>query len=60
MKQLHLQPKDSHGVDFSRVHEWALAGMSYVYCQTVILSAFTTPEINALFNTHCKSSKVLC
>ena len=55
LRQLHLQPKDSHGVDFSRVHEWALSGWTNVYSQTMIFSSFATPEINALANTHCKS-----
>ncbi len=51
----HLQPKESHGVDFSRVRMWALNGLNKYYRQTLLFSDFQTPEINALFGTHCKS-----
>ncbi|XP_033647113.1 digestive organ expansion factor homolog isoform X2 [Asterias rubens] len=53
MEYLHLQPRDSHGVDFSRLREWTLNGWSKYYRQTLILSSVTTPEINSLFNKHC-------
>ncbi len=43
-----MQPKEGHGVDFSRVREWALNGNRQYYCQNVFLSNFVTPEINAL------------
>lgn len=51
----HLQPKDSHGVDFSRVRMWSLNGWSKFYCQTLVFTDFLTPEINSLFSTRCKS-----
>lgn len=50
---LHLQPKEAHDVDFSRVRHWCLNGWSKYYCQTAVFSNFPTPEINALFNKHC-------
>ncbi|KAI0229305.1 Digestive organ expansion factor-like protein [Lamellibrachia satsuma] len=50
---LHLQPKESHGVDFSRVRNWTLNGWGKYYRQTVILSSIVTPEINSVFNKHC-------
>ena len=55
---LHLQPKDSHGTDFSRVRMWSLNGWAGFYRQTLVFSSFLTPEINSLFNTHCHS--ILC
>ncbi|XP_041353116.1 digestive organ expansion factor homolog [Gigantopelta aegis] len=50
---LHLQPKESHGVDFSRVRMWTLNGWSRFYRQTISLSSVFCPEINAVFNKHC-------
>ena len=51
----HLQPKESHGVDFSRVRMWSLNGWSMFYRQTLVFCDYLTPEINSLFNTKCKS-----
>jgi U3 small nucleolar RNA-associated protein 25 len=50
---LHLQPKKSHDVDFSRVRRWVLNGHSKYYRQTLIFSAIPAPQINGLFNKHC-------
>ncbi|KAK2158865.1 hypothetical protein LSH36_162g02012 [Paralvinella palmiformis] len=55
MSHLHLQPKESHGVDFSRVRMWTLNGWSKFYRQTLIFSSVTLPEINAIFNKHCQN-----
>ena len=51
----HLQPKESHGVDFSRVRMWSLNGWNKFYRQTLIFCDFLTPEINSLFSSHCNS-----
>lgn len=51
----HLQPLESHGVDYSRVTMWALNGWSKFYRQTLIFSEFETPEINSLFGTQARS-----
>lgn len=50
---LHLQPKESHGTDFSRVRTWSLDGCSKYYRQTIIFSSFVLPEINSIFNKRC-------
>lgn len=50
---MHLQPKDSHGTDFSRVRTWSLNGWSKYYRQTLIFSSLMLPEINAIFNKKC-------
>lgn len=52
---LHLQPKDSHGTDFSRVRTWSLDGHSKYYRQTLIFSSIILPEINAIFNKRCQN-----
>lgn len=50
---IHLQPKDSHGTDFSRVRTWSLNGWAKYYRQTLIFSSLVLPEINAIFNKKC-------
>lgn len=52
---MHLQPKDSHGVDFSRVRMWALNGWSKFFRQTLLFSQLSCPEIKAVVNKHCKN-----
>jgi len=53
MNQMHSQPKDSHGVDYSRVRLWSLDGQAKFYRQTVLLSGVPAPEINSLWNKTC-------
>ncbi|CAI9729611.1 digestive organ expansion factor homolog [Octopus vulgaris] len=52
MDHLHLQPKDSHGCDFSRVRAWALNSWNKYYRQTLVLSSLSSPLINVLFNKY--------
>ncbi|KAJ0294175.1 hypothetical protein Brms1b_002615 [Colletotrichum noveboracense] len=52
-EHMNLQPKDAHGCDFSRVRSWYLEDWSTYFRQTVILSAFNTPELTELFRTQC-------
>lgn len=53
LNHLHLQPKESHGTDFSRVRNWALNGWTKYYRQTLLFSSIELPEINAILNKKC-------
>ncbi|KAJ2546615.1 rRNA-binding ribosome biosynthesis protein utp25 [Coemansia sp. RSA 1933] len=52
---LNIIPKKDHGCDFSRVRNWALEGMSQYRRQTILISEYMTPEIQALFNNSCRN-----
>lgn len=53
LNHLHLQPKESHGVDFSRVRSWCINGWTKYYRQTLIFSGIQLPEIHSVFNRRC-------
>jgi U3 small nucleolar RNA-associated protein 25 len=55
IEHLNLQPKESHGCDFSRVRSWYLDGDSRYFRQTVVLSGFNTPELTELYRLHCNN-----
>jgi U3 small nucleolar RNA-associated protein 25 len=55
-EHLHLQPKKSHDVDFSRVRNWLLDGHSSLYRQTLIFSRIPAPPINNIFNKVVENS----
>ncbi|XP_049337557.1 U3 small nucleolar RNA-associated protein 25 homolog isoform X2 [Astyanax mexicanus] len=53
VKHMNLQPRDSHGVDFSRVRMRNLNNWAQYYRQTLIFSAIPEPQINNILTKHC-------
>jgi U3 small nucleolar RNA-associated protein 25 len=47
-EHLNLQPREAHDCDFSRVRDWYLEKQAQHYRQTLIFSAFNTPELSEL------------
>lgn len=52
MKLINLQPKESRGIDFSRVKMYSLDGLGDLYRQFIVLSATPFNEVISLFHRH--------
>jgi U3 small nucleolar RNA-associated protein 25 len=59
-ENLHLQPRQNHDVDFSRVRYWLLEGHARYYRQTLIFSRIPAPPINSIFNKYCQNFSGKC
>ena len=59
MKHLNLQPTSAHDVDFSRVRNSTLDGLNRHYCQTLLFSRVSLPQISSILTKHCYNYKGL-
>ncbi|KAI0916433.1 hypothetical protein AcV5_006869 [Taiwanofungus camphoratus] len=55
LSRLNQLPKESHDVDFSRIKPWYLDGRAAYLRQSVLLTAYETPETRSLFNNSLKN-----
>ncbi|KAH9935741.1 digestive organ expansion factor [Fomitopsis serialis] len=53
--RLNQMPKESHDIDFSRIKPWYLDGHAAYFRQSILLTAYETPETRALFNGSLKN-----
>ena len=49
-EHMNLQPKESHGCDYSRIRPWYLDGNARYLRQTIIFSAYNFPQLNKMYN----------
>ncbi|KAJ3981033.1 digestive organ expansion factor [Lentinula detonsa] len=55
LDHLNKLPKESHDTDFSRTKPWYLDGHSEYLRQSILLSAYETPETRQLYNASLKN-----
>ncbi|KAF5377707.1 hypothetical protein D9757_009357 [Collybiopsis confluens] len=55
LDHLNKIPKESHDTDFSRTKPWYLDGHSEYLRQSMLLSAYETPETRHLYNNRLKN-----
>ncbi|KAG6467336.1 hypothetical protein ZIOFF_074840 [Zingiber officinale] len=53
VEQLNCTPSKQHGTDIMRIRPWYLDGSARFYRQTILLSSFLNPDMNALFSRLC-------
>ncbi|KAL5549347.1 hypothetical protein UlMin_004578, partial [Ulmus minor] len=55
IKHLNQLPTKQHGTDVMRIRQWYLDGYARFYRQSIVLSSYLNPDINALFNHQCNN-----
>ncbi|RDB16721.1 U3 small nucleolar RNA-associated protein 25 [Hypsizygus marmoreus] len=55
LSHLNKLPKESHDTDFSRIKPWYLDGHAAYLRQSILLSAYDTPEGRALYNSSLQN-----
>ena len=54
-EHLNLHPREAHDYDIGRVRNWYLENLSKHFRQTIVLSAYNTPELSELMRSHCQN-----
>nr|XP_051177186.1 protein NUCLEOLAR FACTOR 1-like isoform X2 [Lolium perenne] len=55
LEQLNQLPSKEHVANVMRIRPWYLDQHARYYRQTIVLSSYLTPEMNALFNGSCSN-----
>ncbi|EDR11670.1 uncharacterized protein LACBIDRAFT_246783, partial [Laccaria bicolor S238N-H82] len=55
LSHMNKLPKESRDTDFSRIKPWYLDGNAAYLRQSILLSAFETPETRSLYNANLKN-----
>jgi len=55
LSYLNQLPRESHNTDFSRVKPWHLDGHSIYLRQSILISAYETPETRSFYNSALKN-----
>ncbi|KAM6501887.1 digestive organ expansion factor [Amanita muscaria] len=55
LSYLNQLPKESHNTDFSRVKSWHLDGHVIYLRQSILISAYETPETRSFYNSALKN-----
>ncbi|KAF9523468.1 digestive organ expansion factor [Crepidotus variabilis] len=55
LSHLNKLPKESHDTDFSRIKPWFLDGHAHYLRQSILLSAYETPDTRSLFNSSLRN-----
>ena len=60
LEHLNQMPKDARDADFSRIRNWCLDGQAALLRQSLLFTAYETPEQRALFNSQLKNVEGKC
>ncbi|TRM60425.1 digestive organ expansion factor [Schizophyllum amplum] len=57
---LNQMPKDARDADFSRIRSWCLDGQAGFLRQSLLFTAYETPELRSLYNSQLKNVEGKC
>ncbi|KAI4520368.1 DUF1253-domain-containing protein, partial [Schizophyllum commune Loenen D] len=60
LEHLNQMPKDARDADFSRIRNWCLDGQAALLRQSLLFTAYETPEQRALFNSQLRNVEGKC
>ncbi|KAL1747390.1 digestive organ expansion factor [Schizophyllum fasciatum] len=60
VEHMNQMPKDARDADFSRIRNWCLDGQAALLRQSLLFTAYETPEQRALFSSQLKNVEGRC